>query len=236
MNLIKRAGGVFFDPRRTFEGLAARPAWIDMLVVVLLALIAFMFIVQPYIQKDLLISYKEHAATLKEELGEDNYNKIVDRAEHPSTSYVIITTLVATPLIYLGAILLIALVLLIIGRLQSTQGGYVQVLSALVHASLIDTLLGNAVRLALAVTRGSVMQTTTSLALLFPHLALNSTSYVLLKQVDFFQLWMFGILAFGLSSVFKIPAKKALAVSYAVWFLKALVNIVIGLIGTSFLR
>jgi hypothetical protein len=64
----------------------------------------------------------------------------------------------------------------------------------------------------------------------------TSTPYIMLAQIDFFQLWMFGILAFGLAAVFKIPVKKALVLSYGVWFLKALVNIGIGLIGMSFLR
>lgn len=235
MNLFKRIEGVFFSPRPTFEGLAAKPVWIDTLIVILIALIAFNFIVLPYMQKDQLALLKDNAA-LKERMGEDSYNKMIARTENPSQSSRIIQIFVTTPLFYLAAILLQSLILLIIGRLLSTQGVYVQVLAALLHASLIDKLLGNAVRLALALSRGSVMQTSTSLALLFPRLEVTSTSYILLTQVDFFQLWMFGILAFGLAAVFKIPVKKAAAVSYGVWLLKALANVGIGLIGMSFLR
>ncbi len=80
------------------------------------------------------------------------------------------------------------------------------------------------------------MQTSTGLALLFPKMEITSTAYILLAQIDFFQLWMFGVLAFGLAAVFKIPVKKALVLSYTVWFLKALVNVGFGLIGMSFLR
>lgn len=80
------------------------------------------------------------------------------------------------------------------------------------------------------------MQTSTSLALFFPKMEVTSTSYLMLAQVDVFQLWLFGILAFGLASIFKIELKKALFLSYGLWFLKALVNIGIGLIGMSFLR
>ncbi|MCK7522377.1 MAG: hypothetical protein MZV64_34235 [Ignavibacteriales bacterium] len=53
----------------------------------------------------------------------------------------------------------------------------------------------------------------------------------MLTQIDFFQLWMFGILAFGLAAIFKVSLRKALVLSYIVWFLKALANIGIGLIG-----
>jgi hypothetical protein len=235
MSLFNRLEGVFFSPRPTFEGLAAKPVWIDTLIVVLVALIAFNFIVYPILQQDQLGLLKDNTA-LKERMGEDSFNKMIERTEHPSPAYKIVQTFVTAPLFYLAAILLQSLILLILGRFLSTQGSYVQVLAALVHASVIDKLLGNAVRLGLAEMRHSLMQTSTSLALLFPKMELTSTSYIMLTQVDFFQLWMFGVLAFGLAAIFKMPAKKALLMSYGVWLLKALVNIGVGLIGMSFLR
>ena len=235
MSLVKRIEGVFFNPKPTFDGLAAKPVWVDALVVVLLALIAFMAIARPYMQKDQLSLMKDNVV-LKEKMGEANYNKMIERTENPTTASKVIQIFVTTPLFAVAALLLQSLLLLILGRLTSTQGTFVQVLSVLVHASLVDRLAGNAVRLILALTRGSVMQTSTSLALLFPKLEVTSTMYVALTQVDFFQLWMFGILAFGLAAVFKIKVQKALALSYTIWFVKALFNIGIGLFGMSFLR
>jgi len=235
MSLFKRLEGVFFDPKRTFDGLAGKPVWIDTLVVVLLALIAFNLVVAPYMQKDQLQLMKGNAA-LMERMGEDAYTKMIERTEHPSPSGRIVQTFVATPLFFLAALLLQSLILLILGRLLSTQGVYVQVLAALIHASVIDKLLGNGVRLALAVTRKSLMQTSTGLALLFPNLEVTSTAYIMLSQIDLFQLWMFGVLALGLAAIFKISIPKAMALSYALWLLKAAANVGIGLIATSFLR
>lgn len=235
MSLVKRIEGVFFNPKPTFDGLAAKPVWVDALVVVLLALIAFMAVARPYMQKDQLSLMKDNVV-LKEKMGEANYDKMIERTEHPTTASKVIQIFVTTPLFAVAALLLQSLLLLILGRFTSTQGTFVQVLSVLVHASLVDRLAGNAVRLVLALTRGSVMQTSTSLALLFPKLEVTSTMYVALTQVDFFQLWMFGILAFGLAAVFKIKVQKALALSYTIWFVKALFNIGIGLFGMSFLR
>lgn len=235
MSLLKRLPGVFFEPRPTFEGVAARPVWIDALVVVLLALIAFNLVVAPLVQKDQLSLLKDNAA-LRERMGEDSYAKMIERTEHPSPAGRIVQTFVITPLYYLVAILLQSLFLLVLGRFMSTQGAYVQVLAALVHASFIDKLLGNAARLVLGLTRGSLMQTSTGLALLFPNLEVTSTAYIVLAQFDLFQLWMFGVLAFGLAAIFKVTLKKALVLSYGLWFLKALVNIGMGLIGTAFLR
>jgi len=235
MDLFKRVEGIFFNPRPVFDGLAAKPVWVDALIVVLVALIAFNLVVAPYMQKDQLRLMKDNSA-LKERMGVERYDQMIQNMENPSARSRIIQTFVTTPLFYLIALLLQALILLILGRFLSSQGAYVQVLSVLLHASLVDKLFGNAVRMVLALTRRSLMQTSTSLALLFPKMEVTSTSYIMLSQIDFFQIWVFGILAFGLAAVFKIELKKALFLSYGVWFLKALVNVGIAMIGMSFLR
>lgn len=235
MNFFKRLEGVFFNPRPVFDGLAAKPAWVDALVVILVALIAFNLLVGSYMQKDQLTLMKDNAA-LKERMGAERYDQMIQNMENPTASSRALQTFVRMPLFYVAVLLLQALILLILGRFMSSQGTYVQILSVLLHANLVDKLFGNAVRAGLALTRKSVMQTSTNLALLFPKMEVTSTAYILLAQVDFFQLWLFGVLAFGLAAVFKVELKKALFLSYGVWFLKALINVGIALIGVSFLR
>jgi len=235
MSLFKRLEGIFFSPRPTFEGLAAKPVWIDAVVIALVALIAFNFVILPYAQKENLALLKDNAA-LRERMGEDNYARMVDATENPSPSRRVIQTFVMPPMILILGLLLQSLMLFIGGRIGSTQGTYVQVLSALAHAGLVNSLLGNAVRLVLILTRQSVLQTSTSLALLFPRLEVTSTPYIILTQIDFFQLWMFGILAFGLAAIFKVSVRKAMTLSYSIWLIKAVVNIALGLVAMSFMR
>ena len=141
-----------------------------------------------------------------------------------------------TPLFYIVALLFQSLIILVLGRFVSTHGNYKQVFSALLHANFVDKLLGNAVRLIFALTRKSVMQTSTGLALFFPKMEITSNTYVILANIDFFQLWTFGILSYGLAAIFKIDVKKALFVSYGFWILKTLVNIGVGIVGLSFAR
>jgi hypothetical protein len=114
MSLFKRIEGVFFSPRPTFEGLAAKPVWIDTLIVILIALIAFNFIVLPYMQKDQLSLMKDNAA-LKERLGEDGYARMIARTENPSSSGRIVQTFVTTPLFIIAALLLQILLLISAG-------------------------------------------------------------------------------------------------------------------------
>ncbi len=234
MNVFQRISGVFFNPKPVFDSVAEKPVWIDVLVVLLIALAAFSILVSPYARHDQLVMWKE-SATLKEKVGEARYNAQVQALENPMTTGMVLQTVVGGPLFIFFAMLIQAGILLLLGRLASTKGGFAQVFGSLVHASSINLLLGNAVRLGLTVMRKSAFQTSTGLALLFPKLAVTSKAYIVLSQIDFFQLWMFGVLAFGLAAAFKVKMKTALGLSYAVWAAKAVFNIGLGLFGASFL-
>jgi hypothetical protein len=137
--------------------------------------------------------------------------------------------------LFLIGLFLSALVILVMGRLVSTEGAYIPIVAVLVHASFIDKILGGAVRTGLILARQSVFQTTTSLALLAPKLEFTSVPYIVLSQIDFFQIWMFGLIGLGLASVFKITLRKGLVLSYSFWLLKTLVNVGLAFLWRSFL-
>jgi hypothetical protein len=84
------------------------------------------------------------------------------------------------------------------------------------------------VRLILVFMRKSVIQTSTSLALLAPSVEFTSPAYIILSQFDFFQLWMFGVLGYGLAAIFKVSLKKGMLISYGFWAVKSLVYIALG--------
>lgn len=235
MKFFERAQGVFFNPQSTFQNLAEKPAWKDILIFILILTAVFSYLVTPYVQQDMLESMKGNVK-LQERLGEERFNQMLDRYENPTLASRILGSFVGAPVTHTIGLLLSTLFLLLIGRMTSTEGKFVLVFSAFLHANIIDKLLGNAVRLILVFTRKSMMQTTTSLALFFPRLEVMSTPYLILSQFDFFQIWMFGILGYGLAAVFKIEMKKALFVSYGFFVLKSLFNIGLALLQTSFLR
>ncbi len=208
--------------------------WVDALVVLLVLIGLFSFLTAPYLQKDSLQIMKDNVR-MQERLGEENYNRMIDRLENPSQSMVILQTFGIIPVSFLVGLLFSSLIILVMGRFTSTEGKYVQVFSVLLHANFVDKILGNALRLILVFTRKSVMQTTTSLALFFPRLEVTSSAYLVLTQFDFFQLWLFGLLGFGLSQVLKIELKRALVISYAFWLLKSLLYIALGLIRMRYM-
>ncbi len=234
MDLFNRLQGIFFNPKVTLKAISEKPIWIDALIILLIAWALFNYITTPYLQKDTL-QLLQSSDKLQERMGEDRFNEMIERAENPSTTSVLISNFLTKPGVSLVGILFSSLIILAISRIFSTEGNYKQVFSAILHANFIDKILGNVLRLVLILTRKSFMQTTTSLALFFPKLEVTSSAFIILSQVDFFQIWLFGILGYGLSSIFKIELKKALILSYTFWVLKSLLYIALGLLSTKFM-
>jgi len=235
MTFPQRIQGVFFNPAPTMADVAQKPKPVAAILVLVLALTAvFSFISAPYAAKDSLLLMKDNVK-MQERLGQERFDKMIADMENPKPGAIAFRSFVVSPVftaIFLG---IKVLFLLILGRMFSSEGSFVPVASVYLHASLINSLLGNLVRGVLILGRKSVLQMTTSLALLAPKAEITSASYILLSQVDFFQLWMFGVLGYGLSAVFKIPLKKAMILSYAFWAAKAAVNIAFGFLGKSFM-
>jgi hypothetical protein len=228
MDFFNRLQGIFFNPKATLRAISEKPIWIDALIILLIAGALFNYITAPYLQKDTL-QLLQSSDKLQERMGEDRFNRMIEQAENPSTTSVLISNFITKPGALLVGILFSSLIILAIGRMFSTEGNYKQVLAAVLYANFIDKILGNALRLVLILTRKSFMQTTTSLALFFPKLETTSSAFIILSQVDFFQLWLFGVLGYGLAAIFKIELRKGLILSYSFWALKSLFNIAIGL-------
>jgi len=235
MTFVQRLMGVFTNPRPTFQNIAEKPAWTVALIVLILLAVVTTVLINPIAQKDQLQLMKDNVK-LKERLGEERFNQMVQSMEKPSPVRQAIQTFVVGPLFLVVGLLFQSVILLVMGRFVSTQGCYNLVFGSLIYASFVDKLLGNAVRIALIFWRKSTFQVSTGLALFFPKLEFGSTPYIILANIDFFQLWLFGVLAYGLAAIFKVELKKALFVSYGFWFLKTLVNIAIGVLSMSFLR
>jgi hypothetical protein len=234
MNFFERFQGVFFNPQQTLKAISEKPLWVDALIFLLIVVSLYSFITAPYLRQDTLQVMKDNIK-MQERMGEENFNRMIERLENPSKAMVIISSFVMTPLGILIGFLFSSLIILVVGRFVSIEGKYIQIFSAFLHANFIDKILGNAVRLILILLRKSVIQTTTSLALFFPRLEVTSTAYAVLTQFDFFQIWLFGIFGYALAHIFKIETKKALFISYGFWFLKSLLNVALAIIRMRFM-
>ena len=229
MTFFSRLLGVFFNPKDTFKALSEKSIWVDMLIVLILLASIYAVLIAPYIPQD-QIKRLEGDANGRAKMGEEVYNQRLEFWKDPPP-FVAITGIVMQPVSMLIGFLIQSLIILGLGRLTSSEGKYIHVFSSFIHANAINLVLGNALRAFLIISRESVFQTTTSLALFFPKLEIMSPLYVVLVQVDFFQLWVFGILGFALAEIFKIELKKAFILSYSFWFIRSLFYIVTGLVS-----
>jgi len=229
MTLFSRLLGVFFNPKDMFKALSEKPIWVDMLIVLLILVSVYAVLIAPYIPQD-QIKRLESDAKGRAKMGEEVYNQRLEFWKDPPP-FVRITGIIMQPVSVLIGFLIQSLIILGMGRLTSTEGKYIQIFSSFIHANAINLVLGNALRIFLIISRESVFQTTTSLALFFPRLEIMSPVYIVLVQVDFFQLWVFGILGFALAQIFKIELKKALFLSYSFWFIRGLFYIATGLLS-----
>jgi len=210
MNFAQRIFGIFFTPKKTCLTLASRPAWLDAFTLLLAALLIFTYCIVPY-------------------------TGMLDTISNSTRTIIFLRAVLLTHLYFLG-FLITCLILLILGRVISRGGNYVQVFSVFVHANLIDKTLGNAVRLGFLHVNKSVFRATTSIAQFFPDLDTQSLSYAAAVQVDLFQIWFFGVLGLGLSAIFKMDLKKALCLSYGFWLLKCILNIALIHLGMGIYR
>ena len=238
MNLGKRFFGVFTNPKEIFTFLSEKPLWVDALIVVLVATIIYGFLIAPFSAKD---NYEmmQQGTKLRQQLGEQRFNTRLEQAkknaEAPTIAFKIQQGLLVG-IFSLIAIFLQTMILLVFSKFFSTQGSYKQLISSMFHANFINGILGNAVRLALINAKHSVFKISTGLAVFFPKLEPTSSAYIILNSIDFFQLWMFGVLGYALSAIFKLDLKKSLVISYLFWGLKTLFNIGLGIWAMSRLQ
>ena len=235
MNFLNAFLGIFLNPKQTFKALSEKTRWTEALIIILIAWALFTYITAPYALKD-GIEVFENNINLKERIGEDRYNGMLDKLKNPAPNERIFRALLLQPLTLTVGFLFSCLILFGMGRLISTEGKYIQVFSGFLYANFIDKILGNTVRLLLILPKKSMLETSTGLALFFPHLEVTSTAFIILTQIDIFQLWMFGIFSYALSSIFNIDIKKALYISYGFWILKTLFYIALVIISASFLE
>jgi hypothetical protein len=232
MGFFSRFGGVFFNPKDTFAALAKKPVWVDVLIVLLILTTVYAVIIAPYVAKD-RVKLIENDIKLKEKIGQEAYNQRLEFWRDPPQSVVTLGILMQLITLPVG-FLIQSLIILGLGRLTSVEGKFIQVFSAFLHANIINLFLGNGLRLFLIINRRSVFETTTSLAMFFPKLEIMSPAYILLSQIDFFQLWLFGIFGYAISEIFKIEVKKGVVLSYGFWFVRSLFYAALGLLTQQF--
>jgi hypothetical protein len=234
MNLFNRIAGVFLNPQQTTKAISEKPIWVDALIIVLLAVALFSYFTMPYQQNDTLEMMK-NSVSMQERMGQERFDQYIEGLENPSKSGTLLRSFALGPISIIVGFLFQCLILVGLGRLSTTEGKFMQVFAVFLHARFIDVILGGALRTFLVMSRKAFMSTSTSLAMFFPKMEIATPAFIILSQIDFFQLWAYGVLGIGLSHVFKVDMKKGLILAYAVWALKTALYIALGLFSLRYM-
>jgi hypothetical protein len=206
MSFFERVVGVFFNPRQTLEAVAEKPIWWDVLIVLLVSMSIYSALIMPLATRDALANYQTETGTPPPDFGQ-------------MPKWILVIGAIAGLFSIMVMVFLTCGIIYLMGRMFSTAGDFAKIIAVYLHAGLVDSLLGNIIRLVLILMKKTI-RVSTSLAVLLPaDVPLRSFGHILLSQFDFFRLWAFGILAFGLSAVFKVDRKKALWIAFLSWLI-----------------
>jgi len=208
---------MLFSPRATFESVVAHPKWLDVLLVVTVALtVAWaVFLWSPIGSQafiDQMISQAEKAGR-----PTDNLTNVFP--------FIRMVTLIAIPIV--GPIFTVLIAGLLYGVFAVMGGGatFKQMVSIVVHAGIVSAI-GQLVVLVLNYVRGT-MTSATNLSVFAPMLEETSFVYKLLSAIDLVWLWYLFILAMGLAVLYR---RKTATIATSFYVLYMVIAVIIALV------
>lgn len=210
--LAARAVGVLTSPRATFEGIAAHPRWIGILVLttVTVAAMATILVSGEFAQREMLAqqigAMENFGATVTDEM----YAGMEDGLESaPYFSFA--SVLVTSPLITL---ILAALFHGVGYGLLGSGTSFAQAFSVVAHSGMVSVLQQLFV-VPLNYARESIASPTT-LGAFAPTLDDDTFAYRLLSSIDLFHIWWVMILAIGMAVLWKRRTAPIAATLYCI--------------------
>ena len=218
-SLPARAMGVLRSPRATLEAVAAKPRWKGVL--------AFTFIVSAVSsalllgtevgQLALLDQWERTAIAFGQPVNDAQYAAMVEASRNGGIAYAVASSLASGPLVAC----VLAAVLFAVFRRGSAGVSYQQVLAVVAHAGVIL-----AVRQVIAAPVNYARETLASptTATLFVTM-LDEASPVarFFGVIDLFVLWWIGVLAVGMSVLFRRPARPLAIIFVGAYITLALI-------------
>jgi hypothetical protein len=207
--------GVVNNPGPTIGAVMEKKRWLAVFGLILLATAIVSYITYPVtkVEGARFIRDSEMAGRLSEEQL-DNLDKFTPNQR-------LFGALTQMPL---AALMLLfgASFIYLFFKAAGAEGIFVNYFSGVAAASVLDMLLGGAIKGAL-ISIKKTMFIHSSLTLFFPDLNFRSLPYVILSQFDFFSFWYLVALALGIAVFSKITWQKSMLVMAIYFLFKSLV-------------
>lgn len=214
IDIIGDVTGVILNPGKTIANTMFNKKWVAVFILILVVSSFATYLTYPVtkLEQAKFIRNSELANRLSEEQLE-NLDKFTPMQRLTGTLFPIpITALI---------LVVAAFFIYLFFKIGGTEGTYMNYFSGVVHASVIDMVLGGILKSALVVSQKSIM-VSTGLGLLSPTSDFRNLSYLVLSQFDFFTIWYLIALAFGIAQFAKIKPQKSIWITLAYFVFKAI--------------
>ena len=210
MNWLARIFNIFFEPRKVFESLKAKPKWLVPFIIVCLITLLFLFLASGII--------------VSEQIAKTEANQqLTDAQESVIANWIKISMFVFGPIWLALALFAVSLVLyFVFNILMGGDSTFIRVLSVVSHSYLIS-IPATIVHLPIILIKKSV-DVHTSLALVLPVELKEKFLYRFLDGFDIFTLWQVIVLALGLSVMYNFSFKKSFIPILIMWIILILIS------------
>lgn len=206
--------GVFASPGPTIGRLMDKKRWLAVFMLILLTTAIVTYLSYPItkVEGAKLIRDSEMASKFSEEQ--------LDSLDKFTPAQRLIGSLTQLPLAALMMVLAAFFVYLFF-KVAGAAGNFSHYFSGVVHASVLDVVLGGIIKAALISVK-KTMLVETGLTMFFPALDFRSLPYIILSQFDFFSVWYLAALTMGIAFFAKISLKKSITIVVLYFLFKSL--------------
>lgn len=216
MNWLARIFNVFFEPRKVFESLKAKPKWLVPFIIVCLLGMGFYYFAYPIIMSDQMnrIEANEKISDAQKEMIKER----IGQAEHPP-----IIQLVFQPVAVVFLFLILSgIIFFVFNVLMGGDSSFKRVLSVVSHSCLIG-IPASIVHFPLVFIKRTV-DIHTSLAILLSTDLKGNFIYRFLDGFDIFTFWQVMVLSLGLSVMYNFSFKKSFIPILIMWIVLILIS------------
>jgi hypothetical protein len=127
-----RLAGVFFEPKKTFEDVARRPAFIVPLVLVILGALAYVTVISQRIGFDRVVRQQMEASGRLQQMPPEQRERAMEMGAKVGSIFAYVIAVIGTPAFYLAA----AAILLLITSMMSAGLKYKQIFAIMCYSGL----------------------------------------------------------------------------------------------------
>jgi hypothetical protein len=207
---------IFFEPKKVFESLKTKPAWLVPFIIIVLISIVSMYLTYPFIMSDTIAKIRAN-----EKIPDEQKEIIVSRMEgNTKPPWWQVALAPVGVLIYF---LIVSGILFFVGNvLLGGDSPFRKIFSVYLYSSLVAIPAAIIkIPLALAKKTGEIQ---TSLALFLSPDMKETFIYRFFAHFDIFNIWMIILVSLGLAVMYNFTVKKSFTAVFALWLLWAIVS------------